>query len=124
MSSLTAFSQRVMADTISVKCFPVPVVKAIAKDLLRGDSAIVVLRLTEIQLKETENKVIVKDSIITYLQFKETNYLKIVDEERNRFGILADFNKDLKMQLRKEKVKNKFTKIGGAILILGALLIK
>jgi len=34
------------------------------KDLLSGDSAKAQLKLTEIQLKETENKVVFKDSII------------------------------------------------------------
>jgi hypothetical protein len=82
------------------------------------------LKLTEEQLKQTENKVAFKDSVIVTMEAKEKNYHMIIDDERKKFEIMADFNKDLRMQLKKEKVKNKFTKIGGALLILGALLIK
>lgn len=123
---MTAFSQNVTKDTTPVKCFPIPVVKAIAQDLLRGDSAVAVLKLTESQLKETERKVALKDSTISAMLAKETNYLRIIEDERKKFEILTDVNKGLQKDLRREKVKNKFTKIvsGGAILFLGALLIK
>ena len=52
--SLTAFSQ---TDTNKepVKCFPIPIVKQITKDLLSGDSAKAQLKLTEQQLYKTEN---------------------------------------------------------------------
>lgn len=113
-------------DTIPVKCFPIPVVKAIARDLLKGDSAVAVLKLTEEQLKETEKKVALKDSTISTMMAKESNYLRIIEDERKKFEILTDVNKGLQKDLRREKVKNKFTKIvsGGAILFLGFLLIK
>lgn len=106
------------------KSFPIPVVKAIAKDLLRGDSAIAVLKLTEEQLKETEKKAAVKDSVISAMKAKETNYMMIVDSERKKYEVSMEYAKDLQKQLKKEKVKNKFTKIVGAALLTGALLIK
>ena len=51
--SLTAFSQTV-TNNQQTKCFPLPVVKKITKDLLSGDSAKAQLKLTENQLIETE----------------------------------------------------------------------
>lgn len=123
---MTAFSQSA-TDTskVPVKCFPIPVVKLIVKDLLRGDSAINVLKLTELQLKETENKVALKDSIIVTMQEKEKNYVKIIDAEREKFRIQEEYSKSLEKSLRREKVKNKFTKIvsGGVVAALGFLLI-
>jgi hypothetical protein len=47
---LTVFSQ---TDTTSnTKCFPIPVVKQIMKDIISGDSAKEQLKLTESQLVE------------------------------------------------------------------------
>ena len=127
MFSLTAFSQIVTdtATTTPVKCIPVPVVKMIIKDLISGDSAKNLLKLTEEQLKETEKKVSLKDSIITTMQIKEVNFNKIIGAEREKFKVQEDYSKSLEKALRKEKVKNKFTKFlsGGMLAAMGFLLI-
>lgn len=83
------------------------------------------MKLTEIQLKETETKVVLKDSIIVTMQQKERNYVTIIDAEREKFRIQEEYSKSLEKSLRREKVKNKFTKIisGSAIAVLGFLLI-
>ena len=109
--SLTVFSQ---TDTTSnTKCFTIPVVKLIMKDLLIGDSAIANLKLTETQLLETEKKLSLKDSIINFYQFKEKNYLTIIDAEKQKFGIMEQYSKRIEIELKKEKVKNKFKSIVG-----------
>jgi hypothetical protein len=84
------------------------------------------LKLTEDQLKETEKKSALKDSVITAMSIKESNYLRIIEDDRKKYRIVVEDNKDLQKRLKVEKVKNKFTKIisGGAILVLGILLIK
>ena len=67
--SLTVFSQ---TDTsTNVKCFPIPVVRQIMKDVISGDSAKAQLKLTEEMLSETEKKVVMKDSVIITLRMKE-----------------------------------------------------
>ena len=109
--SSIAFSQ---TDTSSnVKCFPIPVVKQIMKDLLSGDSAKAQLKLTETQLDETEKKVVLKDSVITTLRLKEVNYLTIIDAEKQKFTIVENYSKKLEWDLKKEKVKGKFKSILG-----------
>lgn len=121
--SLTAFSQ---TDTSNkVKCFPVPVAKQIAKDLLRGDSAIAELKLVNEQLTKTEEKLVLKDSVIATMQIKEQNYVSIIDAQNQKYKVMEDYSKKLEFQLKKEKVKNKFTSIisGVAVLVLGTLLI-
>jgi hypothetical protein len=63
--SLIAFSQ---TDTNNVKCFPIPVVKQIMKDVLSGDSAKAQLKLVESEVGELEKKVSLKDSVINTLE--------------------------------------------------------
>ena len=124
--SLTAFSQ---TDTNSkpepVKCFPISKVKEIVKDLKSGDEAKEQLKLSDSLLVVTEKKVELKDSIITTMQIKEQNYVSIIDAQNQKYKVMEDYSKKLEFQLKKEKVKNKFTSIisGVAVLVLGTLLI-
>lgn len=120
---MTAFSQT-GTNNQPTKCFPIPIVKQITKDLLSGDSAKAQLKLTEQQLLETENKVVMKDSIISLLRVKETSYQTIIGAQNQKYSILEDHTKKVELNLKKEKVKNKFTSIlsGGIILTLTLLL--
>jgi hypothetical protein len=95
------------------------------KDLVSGDSAKAVLKMTEVQLLETEKKVTLKDSVITTLRLKETNYQTIIQSEKEKFEIVERYSKKLEFDLKKEKVKNKFKSIlgTGVIAILTVFLI-
>ena len=122
--SLTAFSQ-IDTNKEPVKCFPIPIVKQITKDLLSGDSAKAQLKLTEQQLYKTEYIVEKKDSVISIMRVKEENYNTIILAQNEKYSILENHTKQLEWDLKKLKVKNKFTSIlsGSAILILGTFLI-
>ncbi len=122
--SLTVFSQT--DTTNNTKCFPIPVVKQIMKDILSGDSAKAQLKLTEAQLLDTEKKVVLKDSVINTLRLKETNYTTIIDSEKQKFQIMETYSKKLEWDLKKEKVKNKFKSIlgTGVIAVLTFFLIQ
>jgi hypothetical protein len=122
--SSIAFSQT-GTNSEPVKCFPIPVVKQITKDLLSGDSAKAQLKLTEQQLAETEKIVEKKDSIISIMRVKEENYNTIITAQNEKYSILESHTKQLEWDLKKLKVKNKFTSIlsGSAILVLGTFLI-
>ena len=121
---MTAFSQSA-TDTLPVKCFPIPVVRLIVKDLLSGDSAKAELKLANQHIIVIEDKVKLKDSIIVSMDIKEKNYLKIIDSERQKFGIMENYSKTLEKDLRRERVKNKFTKLvsGAGLAVLGFFLI-
>ena len=123
MSKLTVFSQIDTQTIEPVKCFTFPVIKIIMKDLLRGDSAIQLLKLTETQLVENEKKNVLQDSIILTMATKEKNYLSIIEEERTKFKIQMDYSKELEKNIKREKIKNKFTKtlLGSVIAILTIL---
>jgi hypothetical protein len=122
---LTVFSQTDTNNKEKVKCFPIHVAKQIAKDLLRGDSAMAELKLTNEQLTKTEEKVVLKDSIISTMVIKEKNYISIIGAQDSKFTVMENYSKKLELQLKKEKVKNKFTSIlsGVAVLVLGTILI-
>lgn len=120
--SLTAFSQTGTSNQ-PTKCFPIPVVKQITKDLLSGDSAKAQLKLTEQQLLETEKKVEMKDSIITLLRVKEVNYNTIINAQDEKYTTLDSHTKKVEMNLKKEKIKNKLTLGVGSLAILALLLL-
>jgi hypothetical protein len=125
--SWTVSSQTGTIIKEDTKCFPISVTKRIAQDLLRGDSAINELKLTNLQLLETEKKVSFKDSIIVTFKDKEKNYINIIDLEREKFKTLEDFNDNLQLELKKQKIKGKITSIGSfsfGIILLGLLFIK
>jgi len=106
---LTVFSQPGIPTNSEVKCFPISIVKLITKDLIIGDSAKNLLKITERQLLETENKIILKDSVINSYINKENNYKLIINGERTKFETLEDFNKNLQLSLKKSKFKTKLT---------------
>jgi hypothetical protein len=108
---LTAFSQQ---DTsIKTKCLPVSVFKLIAKDLLSGDSAKAELKIANEHIVGLESKVSLKDSIINTMVVKETNYLKIIDAQNQKYDVMEKYSKKLEWDLKKEKVKGKFKSILG-----------
>jgi len=118
---LTAFSQT--DTTPASKCFPIPVVKLIVKDLLSGDSAKALLKLTEQQLDSTERKVVIQNSIIQTYKQKEINYDTIIGYERDKFITLKKYTDKLELDLKKQKVKTKLLGFGtgGLILTIGVL---
>jgi hypothetical protein len=93
----------------------------IAKDLLSGDSAKALLKLTEEQLDSTIKKTYVQDSIIGVHLEKEKNFNTVIDYERDKFGTLQTYTKKVESDLKTEKVKGKLLRWAnyGLILVLG-----
>jgi hypothetical protein len=99
--------------------------RQIAQDLLKGDSAMAELKLANQQIIGLEQKVSLKDSVIVTMQQKEVNYRTIISAQNEKYGILEDHTKKVEFQLKKEKVKNKFTTFlsGGIIAVMSFFLI-
>lgn len=118
--SLQGFSQNVtpsITDT-QVVVLPVKVAKEIAKDLLRGDSAIIELKLANSQIKQLEIKSEYQDSIIIYLREKEKNYVTLIDSEKIKNEILNDEIKKTQKELKKVTAKKTFYNlVSGAIIV-------
>ena len=115
---LTSFSQ---TDTTpqATKCFPIPVVKLIIKDLLSGDSAKALLKKTEEQLDSLTLIRYKQDSIIAVHVQKEENFDTIISYERNKFNTLQTYTNKVEGDLKKEKIKSKFMRLGNYVLLIG-----
>jgi 3-dehydroquinate synthetase len=115
---------QVKKDT-SMVCLPYSVAKQVALDLNKLDSIIEINNLTNEELKQTERKVIYKDSIITVMKEKEVNYETIITKEREKFKIVDDQNTNLRDELTKVRRRRTFLEIfGGAVIgTLGGILI-
>lgn len=114
MLSLTVFSQSGTVDSIPSKSFSIPIVRLIIKDLLSGDSAKAQLVLANDQIKKIENLVILKDSIIRKQDEKMKIYDEILVQKDSKIKIMDDKISEVSKELKKEKFKNKFTKIVGS----------
>ena len=115
---LFSFGQ-IKKDTTQI-CFPYSVGKQIALDLNKLDQLTEVLKLTETELKETQNKVEVQSNIIETMELKEDNYELQIQKEEEKFKIVEDENNGLRKDIKKLKTKNTIIEIvGGAI--VGAL---
>lgn len=103
--SWTAFSQNV--TDINIIRIPYYAAKNIAKDLIKLDSSVELLKLTEQKLNLTESKVKAKDSIIKVFSIKESNYLSIIELEKystklykNQYNILQKENNKIKAKIK------------------------
>jgi len=124
--NLTVFSQ---TDTSKinepVKCLPVSTLKKVTEDLLKGDLYKIELDLSNKEIIKLEEKIILKDSLISMFIYKEDNNKLIIDNLDRKINILEKHNFDLSTDLKKEKSKNKFKKFlnNTIIVVLVTLLI-
>lgn len=119
--SLPSFSQTVTqtyTDTENI-LLPVRVAKQVAKDLVRGDSCFVQLKLANGHIKELENKTNFQDTIITTLKVKEQNYISLIEQERKKTSIYQDELKIAQKEIKKLKTKRTFGRILYGVIIGG-----
>lgn len=118
--NLQGFSQNATPSIIDtqVVVLPVKVAKEIAKDLLRGDSAVTELKLANSHIKQLETKSEYQDSIIIYLREKEKNYITLIESEKRKNEILNDEIKKTQKELKKVTAKKTFYNlVSGAIIV-------
>jgi uncharacterized coiled-coil protein SlyX len=113
---LFAFSQNA-TTTVEYINIPVPTVKKITIDLLKGDSALSQLTLSNKFISELETKVSLQDKIIETQQKKEENFQKIIVDLEKKVTIYQGELKTTQKELRKLKAKKTFTNIIGGVII-------
>ena len=118
MTSSYAFSQNA-TTTIEYINIPVPTVKKITIDLLRGDSALAQLDLSNRMIVELQSKTVLQDNIISNYEKKEQNYLGIVTELEKKVSVYQTELKNTHKELRKVKAKRTFGKIISGVIIGG-----
>ena len=96
--------------------------RRVAKDLVICDSVKAILEVTKEQLSLTEQKVVLKDSIIDQHIHKGLVYEERIKNEQDKFKIQGMWVEDLRKQNKKLKVNLTFTKIVLSV-ALGGLII-
>jgi len=109
-------------DTVKI---PVPIARQIVKDLTICDSAKAILELTTKQLVLTEDKVVLKDSIIGKYEQKCSMYDTMLINEKQKFAVQGDWLKTIRKENRSLKIRLIYTKISMSAIIglLGYLFI-
>jgi len=121
MMSLNSFSQNVM-DSTSIQ-LKKPIVRLVIKDLITGDSYKKELNLVTTKYSLLENKIILKDSVINNLNFKINNFNSIINTKSSQLEVTQELNDKLKLEIKKQKFKNKLTAGAGVVAVLAALLL-
>jgi len=96
--------------------------RRVAKDLVVCDSVKAILEVTKEQLSLTEQKVVLKDSIISNHVNKGLLYEARIQNEQDKFKIQGQWVEDLRKQNKKLKANLTFTKIVLSV-VLGGLII-
>ena len=121
MMSLNSFSQNVI-DSTSIQ-LKKPIARLVIKDLITGDSFKQELSLINIKYSLLENKIILKDSVINNLNFQIYNFNSILDTKGSQLILSQQLNEKLKLEVKKQKFKNKLTAGAGVVAVLAAVLL-
>ena len=112
--SLTSFSQK---DTSRI-CFSYSKAKQIAIDLVRGDSAITELKITNKLVWQLNEKISTQDSTITLYIAKEQNYISQINNydkiSTKKDEIITGLEKDVtKLTKKNNRLKSGLKYLGG-----------
>jgi len=119
---VSSFYKRYPKDTVT-NPLPVaqPVLVSAAKGLVELDGAKQIIVVKDSVIASTENRVAVKDSVISLYISKENNYKNIMNNQQTQIKDWKFQYSTLQLENAKLKAKNKFTKIGAG-LIAGGLI--
>jgi len=112
--NLTVFSQ---SATDSVKCFDIKTLRLIAKDLVKGDSALALLKVADEEIWLLKRDREVQEMVITSYKEVEATLIEQVTQEVMKNLSLADELNEANKQLELQKKRNIKTGIGSAFLV-------
>ena len=121
MTSFITFSQNDI-DTLSIR-LEKPVAKLVIKDLLTGDEAKDELVLSVKKFQLLEQKVVLKDSVISNLNDQITNFNSMILTKNDQLSLSEELSKKLKKDLQKQKLKTKLVGLAGIGVAVGILVI-
>ena len=121
MMSYTSFSQNVI-DSTSIQ-LKKPIVRLVIKDLIIGDGLKKELGLITTKYSLLKNKIVLKDSVISNLNFQINNFDSILNTKGSQLEYTKQLNDKLKLEIKKQKLKNKILSSAGLIAIGGVILI-
>ena len=97
--------------------------KLVIKDLLTGDEAKDELVLSVKKFQLLEQKVVLKDSVISNLKDQITNFNSMILTKNDQLSLSEELSKKLKKDLQKQKLKTKLVGLAGIGVAVGNLVI-
>ena len=123
MMSFISFSQNDI-DTLSIR-LEKPVAKLVIKDLITGDEAKEELGLSVKKFQLLEQKIVLKDSVITNLNDQISNFNTIMSTKQDQLNLSQELSKKLQKDLKKQKLKTKLAGGAGVVAVIAvAVLLK
>ncbi len=123
MMSFTSFSQNDI-DTLSIR-LEKPVAKLVIKDLITGDEAKEELGLSVKKFQLLEQKIVLKDSVITNLNDQISNFNTMISTKQDQLNLSQELSKKLQKDLKKQKLKTKLAGGAGVVAVIAvAVLLK
>ena len=121
--SFTSFSQNDI-DTLSIR-LEKPVAKLVIKDLITGDEAKEELGLSVKKFQLLEQKIVLKDSVITNLNDQISNFNTMISTKQDQLNLSQELSKKLQKDLKKQKLKTKLAGGAGVVAVIAvAVLLK
>lgn len=116
-----SFSQNdTISKTISLK---VPTVRLVIKDLILGDRYTQESLIKDDKIFNLNQKIILKDSIITLKNTQLQNYKVISQTLTQHISTSNEVINQLNVEIKKQKIKSKLTSGVGLITVLGVILL-
>jgi len=123
MMSFISFSQNDI-DTLSIR-LEKPVAKLVIKDLITGDEAKEELGLSVKKFQLLEQKIVLKDSVITNLNDQISNFNTMISTKQDQLNLSQELSKKLQKDLKKQKLKTKLAGGAGVVAVIAvAVLLK
>ena len=102
-----------------------PIAKLVIKDLITGDGAKEELVLITDKINLLEQKIVLKDSIITNLNSQVGNFNSILLTKSDQLKLSRELSERLQSDLKKQKLKTKLMGGAGILVAVGvAILVK
>jgi hypothetical protein len=119
--SLKGFSQSA-TDSTSIQ-LKKPIAKLVIKDLITGDGVKEELSLSISKINLLEQKVVLKDSVISNLNLKINNFNSILNTKSDQLSLSQELSKRLQTDLKKQKLKTKLMGGVGLVAVIATVVI-
>jgi murein L,D-transpeptidase YafK len=116
---LILFSQKDIDSIPTNKIVSLTIAREIVKDLTRCDSVKVELDIANDLILKSNEKSILKDSIISIYKEKEIRYLDFIKNQDKKYELLESSKKYLEDSVKRERTKNNINQIFIGLSILG-----
>ncbi len=100
-----------------------PIAKLVIKDLITGDGVKEELSLSISKINLLEQKVVLKDSVISNLNLKINNFNTILNTKSDQLSLSQELSKRLQTDLKKQKLKTKLMGGVGLVAVIATVVI-